>query len=196
MFYSEEYRADPVDFRTVSKRKFDDLKIYYNFFTDSQSNFELKSTIYSDLETFISLEKKYKDYITESELDPNLLKPEEMFEKEEMSLESLFRKRKKIYILLSSAFREPFLTNSNKNKEIDCQSHDYNFCKNDTSKCEKCIQICSFNLDQIQTLTYKMVNNELKLHHHPTSRLIGKKQRNVKQIRSELLEHYKTRHSF
>jgi hypothetical protein len=40
------------------------------------------------------------------DLDPNLLKAEEMFEKEEMNFESLFRKRKKIYSLLSSTFTE------------------------------------------------------------------------------------------
>jgi hypothetical protein len=97
-----------------------------------------------------------------------LLKPEEMFEKKEMNLESLLRKRKKIYFLLSNTLNDKIPNNFKENMR---RSDEYNFCNKEKSKSQSCTQKCSFKLEQIKMLTYKVVNDEIKLHHHPSSRI-------------------------
>ena len=69
-----------------------------------------------------------------------------------------------------------------------------NFCFLKKAKCVHCKIPCRFNLDGVERLTSKLLKEELKLHSHPTSRVINKMNRNKEQEKIELLNHYKTVH--
>ena len=191
--YREQVGNHPT--RVCWKRIIQDLKIYYNFFTDSSFNF--KSHVYSDWKNAISLEGLYKDqeiFVTNKISDIE----EKIIETEEVNFEKLHAKRKKIYEKLSSSLSNRVgLKMSEKDfnpAQLSFQNN-VNYCMVEKSKCTDCNQRPNYTLDMISNMKYSLVIEELKLHNHPSTRRVNKIPRNHAQAKEELKTHYNTRHS-
>lgn len=192
--YREQGSNNPT--RACWKRIIKDLKIYYNFFTDS--SFKFKTFVYSDWKNALSLEGFYKD---EEILVANNISPKEekIIEKEELNFEKLYSKRKKIYEQLSASMsnrvNSKIKSKAVENKtKMSYQNTNINYCLVEKSKCVHCKQESKYSIEMVSNLKYKMVIEELKFHNHPSTRLIDKTQRNLAQSKMELINHYKTRH--
>jgi len=175
------------------KRVIKDLKTYYNFYTDSFFTFQ--SHIYSDWENSISLEGSFKDVEVLVEIKKFPAVEEDVVETEEINFKSLLSKRKKIYLNLASSLGSEKQPDNKPNIKNDSKRTErVNYCHSPKAKCSKCDQKKNYTLIEINQLKYKNVINELKLHKHPTTRIIEKKQRNRLQAICELTDHYLTRH--
>ena len=175
-------------FRTIKN-----LKCYYNFFTNKK--FELRSFIYSDLKESVPvIFKDSHEVIMPNDYQEN----ESKITKQAINFKILYLKHSKIkkkLQLLSNKKKGKNTQNNVMNiNSITINKITDNFCLLKKAKCVHCKIPCRFNLDGVERLTSKLLKEELKLHSHPTSRVINKMNRNKEQEKIELLNHYKTVH--
>lgn len=133
----------------------------------------LLTTVFSDLTRAFPLEFKDTEKIENCDLQTTI---EEKVEIKPINYKALLNKKRMIDKCIYN--KEP--------KNI--------FCNRDKSKCKSCFSKCLYSLDEVDFLKKATLLKELSAHRHPKTRLINNKQRNVKEGREELKEHYKTIH--
>jgi len=159
------------------ERVVEDLKSYYNFYNDEK--FQLCSTIFTDLNRWKII--PFKDSIWMESC--NIFEqPEDIVKIDPINFKSLLKKKKLIEYNLK---RDLNVKNETK----------INFCNVPNAKCGSCyIKELTYSITQIQSLTKIQLIEELTKHKHPKSRLINSKQRNIKQAKEELKNHYRSVH--
>jgi hypothetical protein len=168
-------------------REIADISCYYNLQNiRSGQGFELKSSIFSDLDKLLSIQSIYDHEKILS------IKAKKDNQPAQLGISIDYLKNKRIFLeflQLESSQDEnlqPGVVNGNKPKF--CEEK----CKNCNSKCTFSI----FDLNNNKKINQAKIQTELKNHYHPSSRLIKKNiQRSTEQARLELIEHYKYKHN-
>jgi hypothetical protein len=189
--FTSEYNLKITDRKRIAhKRNIQNLKCFYNFFTNSKMEF--RSKIFSDNE--VSFIIHFEDYVEKVELKKIEVAEDEV-ENHYVDFNKLKRKKKRITSNLQLMYenynkkKEHFLP-----KEIAPKSQIINFCNLKRIKCKNCNQNCTYSIKHVEKLKKALVDEELHLHGHPKNRKFGKKSRTVKQARDELIEHYRNIH--
>ena len=170
-----------------------DLKKYYNFFTDSL--FVLKTHFMSDQLYFETIKnpdlKELKEPIKINAKVDKILP---------IIVDNNYLNKKMFYWKLMQRINTNVLNNSEilSDQDMGTNTDEYVFCKH--VKCSSCKQICKYRLSHLNDnntmLSQLQVNAELKNHGHPQSRkdTRTKKNRSMEEAKSELRNHYKNYH--
>ncbi len=185
----------------VKVLKVPNIKSYYNLQLDE--NFSLKTSLIADTsELFELIDNKIKIF----EEDPTYRnKDEKIVTKKFLRIKKNCGNKEKFLDKIIDKFvnykSDQLLLNHNKNDKIIQTNNEENltnpthidFC-NDL--CNHCTKKVNFRTNQIQQLNKISVLKELKIHGHPTSRLMDNgKQRNLQESQNELMKHYLAKHS-
>ncbi len=109
----------------------------------------------------------------------------------------IMQRKSKNYIDESQLSSDNIYSSINQNNALVYSHLNYNYCFISCSKCEK---NCAFRLSEINpnnsSLSQKQINEELKIHGHPKSRINKKTRRNrsLLEAKKELENHYKNYH--
>jgi len=183
------------------------MKHYHNIYTDS--NFNLKSNILSDLKLGITLlyrDRIYKDSSLQlnRKRKPIVVTEETKVHEAEISISYLAKQMKNIEILtrqsdinheLSYSLFSTELTNLDYLDLTNASRSKY--CK---IKCGSCIAKCKYKLQDIDPgvdlVTTKQIKKEFKRHGHAQSRKnkITRKERSLNEAKIELKLHYLNYH--
>ena len=174
-------------------RKIKNLKFYYNFYNQNEQIF---SSVLSGKN--LAVEVKFKDSfkIIETEIDSESL-TENKIETLKSSLKNL--KKKLSHIRGLTRVQQKFMTNSQESNDMSENSY-YDHEENSKTLCKisccDCVVSCSFRLSELNNkndlLTKEQIQQELKRHKHPQSRIdkITRKNRTLEEGKKELYFHY------
>jgi len=172
----------------------DNLKRYYNFFTDGDS-FLLKSHFMydqSDFEVIKTIERSTIDRIKTNKKIGNIAP---------VVFSSKYISQKMLNWRIKQREKKNFITGSqisSDNRFIDNRQANvsYNHCK---AACTVCSKECEYRLSELNSdgLTHLQVKNELSVHGHPKSRKdrATRTNRTLEQAKIELSNHYRSHHS-
>ena len=168
------------------------MRKYYNFFTDK--TFILKTHFMSDKLDFEVVESK--EIIKKIPIDINPkpdkilpIKVNHKYLRSKMNNWKIMQRVQTCYINESQIVSD---------QNLGFNNSIYEFC--DHKKCTQCKENCKYRLSELHDsntiLTQTQINNELKIHGHPKSRVgRNRKNRTLIQAKSELRNHFIKFHS-
>ncbi len=173
--------------------KVDNLKSYYNFYTDDDS-FLLKSHFMSDQSDYEIIRTTEKNKTEKIKINNNVDKiaPVDFSSRyisQKMSTWRILQRKKSRFITESQ------ISSDNRFSEYGQRDLNYNHCN---TKCTQCIKKCEFRLSEINTenLSQVQITKELSQHGHPKSRKdrATRTNRTLAQAKIELYNHYRNFH--